>query len=194
MSGAPLVLAAALAGCAPQVTAPAAGPIAATQKNSNPGRRARLGWITWQDDSSVIYCNRRVDDAGGSVGVLGPCWQLGADGNAKKLVSWLNSEQPDKSNSDATPQAACAIEQEDAQLPPSPKPARAWLTAKSGRTQLDEWTPDHAKLQADAYSIEPCFSPDGKLIALLHLAVGLGEGVRTIEIAGASLRPAPDCK
>jgi hypothetical protein len=190
----PFALAVALSGCAPQVANSPAPPIAATQQKGNPGRRARLGWVSWQDAESIIYCNRRVDDNGGPIGVLGPCSQLGADGTPHRLVSWLNSESPDRSNSDATPLAGCTLEQEDAQLAPQPKPARVFITGKSGRTLLDEWSPDHARLTADAYSIEPSFGPDGKTIALLHLAVGLGEGERTIEIPSATLRPAPDCK
>jgi hypothetical protein len=186
------------ASCAPQVATPIAettnAPIAATQKNGTPGHRARLGWISWQDNTSVIYCNRRLDDADGPIGVLGPCWQLAlADhGAAHRLISWLNSEQPDRSRADATP-LSCALELEDARLVPQLAPARAWLVGKTDRQAIDEWTPDVAKLGADRYLIEPSFSPDGKVIAFVHVALGVGEGERTVEIAHVVMRTTVGC-
>jgi hypothetical protein len=184
-----------VAGCAVQ-TPPVASAVAPASSPSSskgdPGKRVRLGWVAWADDKTLFACTRRVDDAGAPVGVLGPCAQYD-DAGRHAILSWANTEAPDRTRSDASPLPGCRVALEDAQLAPEPKPARAWLVAPSGRVLLDAWQPE-ATLTADAYAVEPSFSPDGKLVAYVHVAVGLGEGERIVEVAGVKLAPAPSCK
>lgn len=182
-----------LAACAPSSTqraAKAGFPARATPEH----KRVRLGWVTWPNADTMIYCNRRVDDQGNLVGVLGPCWRYEAGEPApKKIMSWSNLGRPDSTPPAVGPWDRCTLELEDARLVPTPSPARASLQSPTAKTPLDEWTPD-PKLTGDAYATEVSFSPEGKWMAVLHLSIGLGEGERTIEIADAKLAAVPACR
>ena len=188
MTGLGLGVLLALAGCATQV--PSVNEPIATGRDA--GKRVRLGWVSWLDDQTLFACNRRVDDSGQSVGVMGPCARFDAEGR-HGVMSWGNTELPDRTRSDASPGPRCKIELEDAQLLPTPKPARVFVTVGGERKLLDEWKPDKA-MSGDAFAIEPSFSPDGKTVAYVHVAIGLGEGERIVEIPDARLAPAPECK
>ena len=172
------------AACAPQVAA--TRPL--LTRSQQAAARPKLGWIAWQDESSVLYCNRRVDDDGNPIGVLGPCKQRALGGDAKSVMSWLNSESPDSASQAP---AGCAVDAVDADLVQH-KPARAEWVAPSGRAPLDEWQPD-PKLQADVYRIEASFSPEGQTLALAHVAIHVGEGERIIEFADVKLLAMPAC-
>jgi hypothetical protein len=194
-----IVLAFALAfgGCA---FSPSKGPPRAVTDEPAPqtprpaAHSLRLGWVAWGTPSRIYYCNRRLDDQGNPVGVTGPCWRLEAgESEPHRMVAWMNAEHPDATTPDAFPGGKCRVELEDAQLVPAPRPARAWLVAPSGKTLLDEWTPD-PKVVGDLFAVEVSFAPEGKWMALVHLAVGLGEGERSVEFAGAAIRPLPGCR
>jgi hypothetical protein len=159
---------------------------------ANAPARLRLGWVTWPNDDTLVYCNRRLDDAGNPVGVTGPCFRQPAEKEPHRMVAFTNVERPDPTPPDRGPWPACRIELEAAQLVPAPTPARAWLVAPSGRTLLEEWTPP-ADVNGDAFQLEATFSPKKTWMALTHLAIGLGEGERSIEIAGATIRRTPPC-
>jgi hypothetical protein len=156
------------------------------------GKRPRLGWVAWDDDKTLVFCNRRVDDQGRGLGVLGPCKKVTPDKTPKLLVSWLNIDTPDRTAADAGPWAQCSLELEDAKLVPPATPAKLWLVTPTGKRELEAWPPE-ANLTADAYQYEVSFSPDGAWMAVLRLAIGLGEGERTIELVGAKLHPVPKC-
>jgi hypothetical protein len=126
------------------------------------------------------------------VGILGPCSKVGSDGGMHRIVSWLNSEGADKTAADASPYERCSLTLEDAQLVPAPRPAKLFLVGPSGQQELEHWTPD-GKLTADAYQLEVSFSPAGTWMAVIRVAIGLGEGERTIEVVSASLLPLPAC-
>ncbi|MFI5288981.1 MAG: hypothetical protein ACHQ17_04995 [Polyangia bacterium] len=182
-------------GCATQ--APAVAPRSTTPLGAKTARPAsawpRLGWVAWDDPDTLVVCDRRVADDGAPIGVLGPCKKIGPDNVPHKLISWLNADQPDESVADASPFSACHLELDEMQLVPKPVPARAWLVGPSGkRTLLAEWTPD-ASVDGDRFRLEATFSPGGKWMALVELAIGVGEGERTLEIAGAHLYPTPAC-
>ena len=157
----------------------------------NVPKEPRLGWVTWDDDT-LVACNRRIDDEGRSAGVLGPCKRVGADGVLHTIVSWTNFERPDASLADAGPQPICSLELQPTRAPDT-QPATVMLVQPSGTVELEAWKPESG-LTADEYRVEASFSPDGKWMALVHLAIGLGEGQRTVEIAGVRRVPRPVCR
>ena len=154
--------------------------------------KARLGWLTRDDPDTLVTCNRRVDDQGNGVGILGPCAKVGTDGVSHTIVSWTNAEHPDTSAADAGPWHGCWLELDDAQLVPRETPARAWFVTPGEKRLLEEWHPEPT-LTADQYRLEASISPEHKWLALAHLAIGLGEGERIVEIPAARLLPLPDC-
>jgi hypothetical protein len=143
----------------------------------------RQAWVAWNNDTTLFYCNRRIDDRGNQIGVIGPCFRIKENDTPHRLVNFTNVNQPDTSPPNAGP---CHIELEDAQLVPFKKPARALIGGKP----LEEWMPDG---EGDVFMVETIPSPDGKLLAILHVAVGIGEGERIVEVSGARVIPAPAC-
>jgi hypothetical protein len=170
----------------------ATSPPSANAAPSGPPR-LRLGMVTWTREDRLVYCNRRLDDAGTPVGVSGPCFSLVAGAEEPhRIVAFSNAERADTSPPDAFPSDKCRIELAAGRFAPDVAPARATLVGPSGRQLLDEWTPP-PEVQADAFQIEATVSPRGTWLALVRLAIGLGEGERTVEIAGASIRKTPPC-
>jgi hypothetical protein len=153
----------------------------------------RLGWLTWSNPTTVLYCNRRIDDQGNPVGVTGPCWRQEAGDAPHRIVTWTNAGRPDPAPPTQGPWDRCAIELEDAQLVPVAKPARAFVVSPTGKTLIEEWTAD-PKLNGDLFALEVSFSPEGQWMAVAKLAIGLGEGERTVEMAGVDILPVPACR
>jgi len=154
--------------------------------------RARLGWVSWIDPDTLYACDRRVDDAGNTLGVMGPCWRIGTDSVKHKMVSWANAEAPDRTPSNAGPWDRCRLVLEDARMAPPLAPARLILETPTGRTTLDEWAPP-TEVEGDAFTLEATFDPEGKRLGIVRLAIGLGEGERIVRIAGARLVDVPTC-
>jgi hypothetical protein len=155
---------------------------------SSKGQPLRLGWITWSDVNELIYCNRRLDDEGQSVGVLGPCWRQVAGEPPKQIMSWLNAGRPDATPPTAGPWDRCAVEAKG-----DSQGAVATLLTPTGREPIEEWKPD-AKVGGDVYAVELSFSPEGKWMAVAHLAIHLGEGERVVEIPSVDIRSVPACR
>jgi hypothetical protein len=154
--------------------------------------RPRLGWVSWLDAETLYGCDRRVDDNGNTLGVMGPCWKIGVDNVKHKMISWANAEAPDRSPANAGIWDKCRLVLEDARLVPPQAPARLVLESPSGRTTLDEWAPP-SDVEGDAFQLEATFEPDGKRLGIVRLAIGLGEGERIVRIAGARLVDVPIC-
>jgi hypothetical protein len=155
---------------------------------SSTGYPMRLGWVTWSDVNELLYCNRRLDDEGQQVGVLGPCWRLTAGEQPKRIMSWLNAGRPDASPPGGGPWDRCHLETHgDSQ--------GAWikLVTPTSKDSIDDWKPD-AKVGGDLYATELSFSPEGKWMAVVHLAVHLGDGERIIEIPSVDIRSVPACR
>jgi hypothetical protein len=148
----------------------------------------RLGWITWSDVNEVIYCTRRLDDAGGQIGVLGPCWQMTAGERPKKILSWLNAGRPDQTPPNAVPWSRCSVE-----LKGDTQGASAILVTPTTREVLEDWKPEPS-VGGDVYGLELSFSPEGQWLAVAHLAVHLGEGERIVEIPSVDIRTIPACR
>jgi hypothetical protein len=152
------------------------------------GAPVRLGWITWSNVSELIYCNRRVDDNANQVGVLGPCFRLAAGEQPKKIVSWLNAGRSDEAAPNATPWPRCSIE-----LKGDTQGASATMVTPTTRELIEDWKPD-ASVGGDVYGLELSFSPEGQWMAIVHVAVHLGEGERIVEIPQVDIRPLPACR
>jgi hypothetical protein len=170
-----LVLLLALSACAPakkQVALPTVN-----------GRPMRLGWITWSDVNELIYCTRRIDDDGNQVGNLGPCWRQAAGDKPKKMFAWLNAGRPDDSAPNKGPWDRCALEAKDTTVV---------LATPTERNIVEEWHP--GTTPGDRFAVEVSFSPEGKWMAVEHVAVHLGEGERIIEVPSVEIRPVPACR
>jgi hypothetical protein len=135
------------------------------------GGHPRLAYVAWgaRLDGQPTTCPGTIDDE--------------AKFTAKSLACAKGIR--DTSSPDAV--GTCSFRRDDAVLVPTVKPARLYL----GDKLLVEWTPD---TDGDQFTLEPSLSPDRKTLAVLHVAIGLGEGTRTVETAKVTLLPAPDCK
>jgi len=165
---------------------PTRGPL--TPLKSSTGQPMRLGWVTWSDVNELIYCNRRLDDDGQAVGVLGPCWRQVAGEPPRTIMSWLNAGRPDASPPLAGPWDRCAVEAKGDQ-----NGAVATLLTPTSREPIEDWKPD-AKVGGDVYAVELSFSPEGKWMAVVHLAIHLGAGERIVEIPSVDIRAVPACR
>jgi|GEM_PF-7015141 len=190
------VLALFLAACATQTPRVATRTDAARKLSKPTQPRIRLAWVSWSEPKELLACTRRIDDNGNTVGVMGPCYKIGDDSTPHRLISWLNGDDPDRNPSNVILsdwENRCTLILEDAVLVPTPKPARLILVTPTGKKVLDEWTPS-PKDEGDAFQVEATFSTDGKMMASVHLSVGLGEGERIIGIAGAKVFATPECE
>jgi hypothetical protein len=148
------------------------------------GQRLRLGWITWSDVNELIFCTRRLDDDANQVGNLGPCWRQAAGDQPKKMFAWLNAGRPDDTPPNRGPWDRCLAEIKDTTVV---------LATPTERTLLDDWKPGN-DVQGDRFTVELSFSPEGKWMAVEHVAIHVGEGERIIEIPSVEIRPVPACR
>ena len=178
------LLAACLAACAhgPAPTAPRPRPAV---------EGVRLAAVMWPTARSIIYCARRIDDAAQPTGVAGPCARLEAgEAGPTKVLSWATLGRFDRSPPTAVPQswARCRL----ALTRAGDATTLAWV-GPTQREVLDEWRPG-ADSEADAFSIEATFAPEGEWMAVLRVGIGLGDGERVVQIAGAKLLRVPACE
>jgi hypothetical protein len=155
---------------------------------SSTGQPFRLGWVTWSDVNELIYCNRRIDDEGNQVGVLGPCFRLTAGERPKQIMSWTNAGRPDATPPLKGPWDRCNLEQHG-----NSDGAQLALVTPTGKEPIEDWRPD-AKVGADLYSLEASFAPEGPWMAVVHVATHLGDGERIIEIPFVDIRAVPACR
>jgi hypothetical protein len=189
-----VALALALAACAPAAPAVKHGPGLAASS-----AKLRLAAVMWPNGKSIIYCTRRLDDEAKPVGVAGPCRRLEAgETEAMKILSWATLGRFDQAAPDAVPATLggrCHLEITQGQRARTPTPARIEWVTPSTRTTLEEWAPtgEQAAL-ADAFTLEASFAPEGEWMAILRVAVALGDGERVIEVPAARLIKVPACQ
>jgi hypothetical protein len=106
----------------------------------------------------------------------------------KQMLSWLNAGRPDATPPNATPWDRCSVE-----LHGDTQGASAIMHTPTGTEPIDEWKPD-AKTGGDVFADELSFSPEGRWMAVVHLAIHLGEGERIIEIPSVDIRTIPACR
>ena len=183
-----------VAGCAHKTAGPAPSQAAI------PDKKLRLAAVTWPTGTAVMYCTRRLDDFGKPVGVAGPCYRLEAgDEKPLKVLSWAALGRFETSSPDTAPSSLggrCKIELVQGQRAPELVPARVTWVTPTRRQVLDDWMPtdDPAAIEADGFTVETSFAPEGEWMAILHVAVGLGEGERVVQVPSAKLLKVPACE
>lgn len=187
-----------LTACPPRTTQVEVKRAVSPAKEYHPASRHGLAIVLWEDTEAVLACSRRVNDDGMTVGNAGPCLralpgshaQRGHDPSLVRLA--LIGRQ--KVFADDTPWHGfnCWVTIEDAQLVPSRKPARVVMHSPSGQRELKSWMPDG--VEGDSFHHELSFSKSGQWMAVLRVAVGLGDGERTVEVVDAEVVQAPKCQ
>ncbi len=189
-----VVLTLALVSCAHDGNKPAAPP-----PNAMPPGHARLAAVMWPVAKAIIYCTRRIDDHALPVGVAGPCFRLEAgETDAVRAISWVTLGRFESGGPDAMPASfggRCHLEIAQGQRMPAMTPAKLVWVGPSGKKVLEQWTPNDAEaVDADAYTIETTFAPEGEWMAILHVSVGLGDGERIVRVPYAKMIRVPACE
>ena len=167
---------------------------------SSTSRRVRLGAVMWPTATSIIACTRRLDEQAQPVGVAGPCAKLEAgENNATKVLSWATLGRFDGSPPDGGPPSLggrCHFEIEDAARIPQPRSAKVWWVTPTQRRELAAWTPADEKgvAESDQFTMEVTLAPEGEWMALLRVAIGLGDGERIVQVVGMNLLRVPACE
>ena len=163
------------------------------------GDHVRLAAVMWPTKKAVIACTRRVDDAAQPIGVPGPCKRLEAgEAEPVKILSWATLGRFDDDAPDAVPKSfggRCHLEIVAGDRHPLHEATLTWVTPTK-RVKLDDWMPtdDAEPVEADRFTIETSFAPEGSWLAILHVAIGLGEGDRIIQVPGFKIVPVPACE
>lgn len=163
------------------------------------GEHVRLAAVMWPTKKAVITCTRRIDDAAQPIGVPGPCKRLEAgETDPVKILSWATLGRFDDDAPDSVPKSfggRCKLEIEPGQRQPLREATLTWVTPTK-RVKLDDWMPtdDAEAVEADQFTIESSFAPEGEWLAILHVAVGLGEGDRIIQVPGVKIVAVPACE
>ena len=188
-----VAIAALLGGCAhPHVVVPKHAEV--------PGPSSvRLAAVMWPTRKAIITCTRRIDDQAHAVGVAGPCMRLEAgEPEPVKVVSWATLGRFDDDAPDHVPASfggRCKLEIVPGQRTPLRETTLTWVTPTK-RVKLDDWMPsdDEAVIEADRFTIETSFAPEGEWLAILRVGVGLGDGERIVQVASAKLVATPACE
>ncbi|MSP62349.1 MAG: hypothetical protein EXR72_18855 [Myxococcales bacterium] len=171
--------------------APALGPRVALP-DGGVHHTERLAWTAWRADGAFAACGRRTADFT-VAGTLRGCVIVERPGGSPAPLDWSGDPafRRESAPVDAAP-GGCRVLLDDVPGDPGAPAARATLQGPSGATVLDAWKPPPA-VDGDYFAIETSFSPDGRLLAVIHTAIGLGPDERTVDVAGIELRPAPAC-
>ena len=159
----------------------------------------RLAAVMWPTRNAIITCTRRMDDDAHPVGVAGPCMRLEAgEPGPMKVVSWATLGRFDDDAPDRVPASfggRCKLEITEGQRSPLRETTITWVTPTK-RVKLDDWMPtdDAAVIEADRFTLEATFAPEGEWLAILRVGVGIGEGERVVQVASARLIPTPACE
>jgi hypothetical protein len=160
----------------------------------------RLGSVMWPNGKSIIYCTQRLDDFAHPIGVAGPCRRLEAgETTATKVLSWATLGRFERSPPNATPASLggrCKLEIVQGQRIPALRSTTVTWVTPTRREVLDDWLPtdESASVEADAFTSEVTFAPEGEWLAILHVAIGLGDGERIIEVASGKMMKVPACE
>lgn len=145
-------------------------------------RLARVGWR----GESFVAC-------GDSRGRESRCRMIDRAGAAAVAAASPPAGYADDASPPDRAPGACRVRFDDVPGDPGAPAARATLVGPAGAQPLDAWRPAR-EVDGDYFAVETSFSPDGKWLALVHTAVGIGEDERRVEVAGAEVRAAPACR
>lgn len=155
----------------------------------------RLAWSGWSHDGRFIACSRRTDDLA-QRGQLTRCL-VARPGEPPQTVDGPTAVSAvaftyDSASIDVGP-GACRVRFDDVPGDPGAPPARATLIGPAGMTPLASWKPA-PEVDGDYFALETSLSLDGKWLAVVRVAVGLGDGEQSVDVTGIELRPAPACR
>ena len=180
----------------------------------------RLALVGWSTDGSFWACGRRTEDFSrlgrpGRCSVIPPLGSTIGSPNTEAPSKPLDAESaladsparrdyrpdafaPDTSRPGTGPTACpgTSVQFEDMTGDPGLPPtvaARAILVGPGEqRLVLDAWRPP-LSVDGDYFAVETSFSPEGKRLAIVHSAVGRGEGEQAVDVISVELRPMPTC-
>ncbi len=186
-----LVAALALAGCPKRDAAPTSPPPPPSAGPRGPDGGAhhteRFASAAWRPDGAFRTCGERGGRPAGCKAVARP-GEPAADSPSEGDVRYL----PDRAPFDAAP-GGCRVLFDDATGDPGAPAARATLKGPAAATPIDAWKAP-PNVDGDYFAVETSFSPDGKWLAVIHTAVGLGADERLVEVKDVEVRPAPPCR
>ena len=156
----------------------------------------RLAHGAWRGDGAYGVCGRRSSDLT-VAGQLTRCVVVEHVAASPRPFDW--SADPsfliDRSPVEAGP-AGCRFRHDDVSGDPSSPAARATLLGLGGDGAhdllIDAWKAPPS-VDGDYFAIVTSLSPDGRFLAIVHSAVGIGDSDHIVEVAGVELRLAPPC-
>ena len=153
----------------------------------------RLAWAGWKNAHEYLACGRRTGELTDK-GRLGKCLAVTAVGQAPVAREWTDAVTRDESAVASAPMAGgCHVHFTDAQGAPGSPAAVASLMAANGKNvDIASWQP-RPEDNGDQFALETSFSPDGTLLAITRVAIGIGEGETSVDVLGVELRAAPAC-
>jgi hypothetical protein len=156
----------------------------------------RLAWVAWRAggaNPTFAACGRRTADLGVQ-GQLCGCVVVERAGAAPTPGAWTEDAGfiRDRSAVEFAP-GGCRVLLDDVPGDPGAPPARATLLGPGARLAIDEWRPP-ATVDGDYFAIETSYSPDGRWLAVVRAAVGIGDADRLVELSSVEVRPAPTCR
>ena len=159
----------------------------------------RLAVTGWSQAGAFWACSQRTAEFG-QPGRTGRCLVVEKAGDAAMQHEFAEGAiTPDAAREGGRPDAApgrCRVLFEDLTGDPglpAEAAAKATLYGPPAPIALDAWKPPRT-LDGDYFAVETSFSPDGKRLAIVHTAVGVGEGERSAEVVSVEVRAAPDCR
>ena len=165
---------------------------------SQPRHTERFAWVGWRVDGEHAWfgvCDRRTREFA-EPGKLERCRVI-ADGGGRAFDgdSWSGDERfvRDETSPDFAP-GRCRVWFQDLGGTASSMVASAYHVDENGLSlrAIADWHPEPS-IEADYLALETSFSPDGKWVALLRSAVGLGSGDLRVDVLNVELRRAPTC-
>jgi hypothetical protein len=155
----------------------------------------RLAQAGWRSDGAFQACGDFpwARDQPGKPLRPGPCLVVARAG---ELPIAVPAPQPGYAADASPPERApggCRVRFDDAPGDPGAPAARATLVGTTARAALDAWKAPR-EVSGDYFAVETSFSPDGKWLAIVHSAVGIGEEGRLVGVIDAEVRAAPPCK
>ena len=128
--------------------------------------------------------------------MLGPCYRIGPDDVLHHMISGLNDNHPDEIVAvDASPWTAATSSSTRCSSCRRPVPAHASADRPVGAPHASgRVVPAGERDRPRRVRLEVSFFPGGRWMAVARVAIGVGEGERTLEIAVRPAVPVAACR
>lgn len=153
----------------------------------------RLAGAGWDAASAFQACARHLDDAGTPRPPFGPCLIVRGPGAAAEAQPAPDRAFFDDTSVSTAAPDGCHTAFFDVPGDPGAPAARAFLVGPSASALLDSFRPP-STVDGDQFAIETSYSPDHSRLALIHSALGLGDGDRRVDVVAVEMRAAPACR